>query len=68
MTGYLIIWKIPGGYKIRAEYDTECDDGITRTAKSYKPMRYYGYSRREAISHYRAENGLQRRHLTRIEI
>ncbi len=66
--GYLIIWAIPGGYKIRAEYDTECDDGRTRTARTYTPRRYYGYSRREAISRYRAENGLTRKHLTQIVI
>ena len=68
MTGYIIIWKIPGGYKIRAEYDTECDDGKTRTARAYPITRFFGYSIREAISRYRAENGLQRRHLIRVEI
>lgn len=57
---YLIIWRIPGGYKIRAEMEIN--------PNRYHSMKYYDYSKREAIRQYRQQFGLVGKHLQLIEI
>jgi hypothetical protein len=57
---YLSIWRIPGGYKIRAEMEIN--------PNKYHSMKYYDYSKREAIRQYRQQFGLVGKHLQLIEI
>lgn len=57
---YLTVWRIPGGYKIRAEMEIN--------PNRYHSMKYYDYSKREAIRRYRQQFGLVGKHLQLIEI
>ena len=57
---YLSIWRIPGGYKIRANMEIN--------PNKYHSMKYYDYSKREAIRQYRQQFGLVGKHLQLIEI
>lgn len=57
---YLTVWRIPGGYKIRAKMEIN--------PNRYHSMKYYDYSKREAIRQYRQQFGLVGKHLQLIEI
>lgn len=52
---YLIIEKIPGGYKIKNSID-------------YKSRKYYGFSLRDSVRNYREFSGLKYKHLKKIYI
>ena len=57
MDNYIIISHIPGGYRIRAEYN----------GSRFCSMNYYGYSKREAEKRYRAQHELQYKKFIRVE-
>lgn len=56
---YLILQRIPGGYKVHADMDYN--------PEKYSSYKFYGFSKRESIKHYRELFNLRYRHLTLIE-
>lgn len=57
---YLIVRRIPGGYLIRADMDYN--------PEKYHSMKYYDYSKREAVKRYREYFNLKYRKLALIEV
>lgn len=57
MDNYIIISRIPGGYRIRAEYN----------GARLLSMNYYGYSKREAEKAYRNHHDLRNKKFIRVE-
>ena len=57
---YLIVKRIPGGYSIKADMDYN--------PEKYQSWKFYGFSKRDSIKHYRELFNLRFRRLALIEI